>query len=664
MSRNKYLEVAKARFIQLINSVWLFPVCLLLAVLMLTGFKISGTSVGVYNGFLYGESKPDPDLLFGEPRGIRSDEWLFMTQLTAAQSESGFPRFNENIGSTGRDMSVIIDVPYREWSVLFKPQNLIFFILPLEHAFAFKWWLLITLLATSLYFLLLRLFKHNRLLSAILATAATFSPFIIWWYQTATVAPVFYGIFLIILTYRIIDSQTIPYIKSRALTSLIYVALLVYLLTAFALIQYPPFQIPIALVVAVIVLGKFLNSFIEHKHSIKSIMPSIAIFAAGGAIAGILVGVFLFTRLDAIKDVAGTVYPGSRIIQSGGLKKYYLFDGFLMPQLQDSTKGASFFNNQSEASNFILLLPFLLIPGFYMTYKDVRNKTTDWVFIGLQFIGVLFMSRMFIPGGNKLYSLLFLDKVPNERLLIGLGFTGLIHTFFIIKKVTPIGPRYNRKHFSVIIYTLLCFGIMALTGWRAKTAYPNFIANEIKIVLLAGAVAVIIYCILTGRKLIGALTLLAFSLSSVILIHPLYKGLGFVSNNPISNTIARKSEPDEVWAVSSDMVFENVAVLRDRDSLSGVQFYPDVTLWRQLGGDKNDLIYNRYAHVLFEAQPTLPESIRLLQPDLFIVQLNCGGFIRENVDFVISSRVLDLGCAHKIETLHFPLKDFHFYKLQ
>src|SRR5687768_15837290 len=97
------------------KSVWLFPLIATACLLMLTVFKISGSSIGIYHSYLYGDTKSDSNLLYGKPQPIRSDEWLVNTQLTIAQSRDDFNRINENI-TYGRDMSLNIDVPYKEWS--------------------------------------------------------------------------------------------------------------------------------------------------------------------------------------------------------------------------------------------------------------------------------------------------------------------------------------------------------------------------------------------------------------------------------------------------------------------------------------------------------------------------------------------------------------------
>src|SRR3989338_3714433 len=161
---------------RLYKSVWLFPAILTVVLLGLTAFRISGSSIGIYHEIFYGKQANDPNLLYGDPQPIRSDEWLVNTQLILAQDANDYQNINENIG-TSRDMSFNIDVPAKDWSAPFKPQNLVFFVLPFEYAFAFKWWVILYLLILAAYFFTLRLFPGKRLLAALAALGFGFSPF-------------------------------------------------------------------------------------------------------------------------------------------------------------------------------------------------------------------------------------------------------------------------------------------------------------------------------------------------------------------------------------------------------------------------------------------------------------------------------------------------------
>src|SRR5882724_2794072 len=97
-------KLAQTRLQAGLNSIWLFPASLLAILVLLTVFKISGSSIGTYYSYFYG-NKPDPALLLNRPRPIRSDEWLVNTQMGLAQKNEGYPRTNYNIGN-GEDMSL------------------------------------------------------------------------------------------------------------------------------------------------------------------------------------------------------------------------------------------------------------------------------------------------------------------------------------------------------------------------------------------------------------------------------------------------------------------------------------------------------------------------------------------------------------------------------
>ena len=171
---------------------WLFPGLVISLLIGLSVMQLSGSSVGVYDSF-FGRSTPD--LVNGQPRTVRSDEWMVTTPLTAAQQAEQFPTTNQDIGE-GQDMSLVVDVPYADWSSLFKPQNWAFFWLPLDMAFAFKWWSLAALLLLAVYSFVLFFAPQRYLLAALISLAFLFSPFIQWWYQSITVLPIAYGLLM------------------------------------------------------------------------------------------------------------------------------------------------------------------------------------------------------------------------------------------------------------------------------------------------------------------------------------------------------------------------------------------------------------------------------------------------------------------------------------
>lgn len=644
------------------RSVWFFPIILFVLVCFLSALKISGTSIGIYHQALFGEKSHDSNLIFGEPRQIRSDEWLVNTQMTLAQKNNNYQKINKNIGS-GKDMSVIVDVPYKEWSVLLKPQNLVFFVLPFEQAFAFKWWFFLFLLISSVYFLSLRIVgKEKKLFSILFSLAVGFSPFIFWWYQTITLATISYGILIFILVLRIIDREKALSLKSQKLSDGLHVLALTYLLSAFALLIYPPFQIPIILSVALLTIGYLLQKGFGKKKYTKQLLKRLSLLLISGVFSLLVTGLFVSTRKEAINSITHTIYPGSRSVSSGGFNFLHLFDGFLMPRLPDPIKGVNFFDNQSEASNFILLLPFLIIPGLILLIYEYRTtKIINWLLLITEIVALILIARLFIPFGDEFYKLLFLDKVPHKRLLLGLGFVGIIQLLIIIKSLQKVEITLKKLALLGFVYTFICFLALVVVGFDAIQHNPLFITNKLKVVFLAGAFSSIIFLFIIKRFVLAAALMLCFSFVSVYQIHPLYRGVGFENTAKISEVI-QSSEKDSVWVGAENIMLENIAIVYGRKSISGVEFYPDVKFWKSLDPDK-EYIYNRFAHILFQDKSQMPEKVRLVQSDLFYVQISCDDFVRQNIDYIITVNKIDHSCVQLYKTIEYPTATLHTYKI-
>jgi len=240
------------RYFNLINKVWYFPLVLTLGLFLFTIFQINGSSMGIYHNILYNGQK-DPNVILGSPRAIRSDEFVVNTQMSISQYNNHFKQLNPSVGN-GENVSVILDAPYKDWSELFKPHNLPFFVLPFGMAFAMKWWLMAYFFLLSCYFFILIFLPKKYLLASLLSIAFFFSPFIQWWYQFLTLGSIYYSLFICILFVYLINSK-------NKLTTILTSIGIGYLLVCFALIFYPPFQIPCLFAVAIFCLGYLLQKF-------------------------------------------------------------------------------------------------------------------------------------------------------------------------------------------------------------------------------------------------------------------------------------------------------------------------------------------------------------------------------------------------------------------
>jgi len=662
--RNKRTETKYSWFGKLSKSIWLFPVLCTIVLLLLTAFKISGSSIGIYNDMLYGPGHKDNHLLLNKPRSIRSDEWVWNSQMIMAQANNRFDRINPNLGR-GQDMSLIIDVPYKDWSAIFRPQNLVFFILPFQNAFAFKWWMMAFLLVIGCYFFVLYLLPKRRLIAASISLALLFSPFIQWWYQYITLAPIYYSFFALTVFMYFLKAKT----RKR---EILLALLLAYLLVCFVLVLYPPFQIACGLTALAFAIGHLINERRELQKN--DLLNRLCYFLGSFIVAGFISLLFIHTRSAAVHSIENTTYPGHRTTQSGGYNFEHLFSGHLDFQLQFSSKADKYqipkngLTNQSEDSNFLLLLPFLLLPSALLIYRDRKAKVP--VDFALLFVNAAFLVAclwLFVPYLSILSRLTLLSRVPENRLIIGLGLLNIFQLVLIMRRLHADKKRFLPNSW-LVVYSILIFATELLLAIHAKNTFPGYIGIY-RSIAFSLPVPVIIYLLLTKRLQLASLGLLAFCIFMTTGVNPLYRGTDIITNSKVSRDIRHIAAIDKGNWASENAYLENFALLNGAHSLSGVYSYPQLGIWRQVSGaDPN--IYNRYAHVTFnfyrdDAQQ-IPTKVELSGGDHFgIFTEPCSSFMKNNnVRFLITSSPLNnnASCAHLIDRINYPASQVLIYR--
>jgi len=657
---------AKTQFNTFLRGIWLFPAVLAVILIFLTAFKISGSSIGIYHSYFYGKSS-DPALLLNKPRAIRSDEWLSNTQMDLAQKNAGYPKVNHNIGN-GQDMSLILDVPYKDWSMIFKPHSLVFFLLPFDYAFAFKWWIIGYLLIISVYFFVLFFLPKRRLLASVLALSVFFSPFIQWWYQYITLGPIYYSLFLLLAFMYLVRSKSK---KQSAWLGL----LITYLLVCFALVQYPPFQISCALVSLLFVAGYLID---QRALIRKETLYKAGVLLAACVATGIIILGFLGTRHAAFEATKNTAYPGRRNVASGRYDPVHLFSSQLALPLQLTRKAEVYFfppggiANQSESSDFIETIEFLVVPSTLLLMAGYKYKRkVDWPLLSTVLLFVLLMVRLFDTHFSGFFKLILLNKVPQNRLVIGLGLLGIINLVLLIRNLA------KNKDFSfpvafVLPYSLLCLLFEIHMGTQVQKFAPAFISTH-WLWLLSIPIPVMVYALLRKRFVLASSILLVFSIASAGAVHPLYRGTGVLTNTALSKDIRSLSRTDHKRWVTEGIMLENFASANGARSLSGVYPYPQLSLWQPLDPLKTQQdTYNRYAHIDFKVDrdpnKDIGASLELRGGDNIVVNTEaCNSFLKkEDVGFILTDSALDTSnsCATLVDTVKYPSNSFFIYRLR
>lgn len=624
---------------RLLGSVWLFPAILFVLVCILSALRISGSSLNVYDQLLQYRAGNE-NVIYGEPQTVRSDEWLVNTPFIVSQSENNFPVVNKDAVNE-QDVSLGVDVPYREWSTLFKPQNLSFFVLPLENAFAFKWWFIGFVLAVSVYLFVLFLLPKRRLVASILALFTLMSPFVQWWYQSGTLLPIAYTLLSVMVAYKITQSRDT---HKRILLS----ALLAYLLACFALILYPPYLI----VCAGVGLLLFLSIYLGNGHKINELLKNKTWIYFSVVVVSVLAVVFLFLiqHKEAVSAISSTTYPGNRSIPAGYISFMSLLIWPLEHTLLDQNNLKSYGDNQSELSRFLLfgvaLVPFLgykLYVAFRKSKPLKDQKLLTYLLIGSIIPLALLSVRAFIPYGDRAYKFFQIDGILPARLLIGVGIINLI--LIIIALRLPSTAWQGRKSlidkpaFAVFAYTFV-IGEISLLGVKTYYHPPSVGLLEVTgISLLIAIIVSLISCRVMACRYIGLSVMLVYSIALSFPVNPLYRGSGALTESDTAKQIrAINNYDDSVW-ISTKTTLNPLIIASGAKALSGVQIYPKNEVWKEYFPGEEE-VYNRYAHITYRLDDSIDKrSIQLAQPDAFEISLSsCDQFLKdENVNYILAA---------------------------
>jgi hypothetical protein len=653
--RRDFKALLRRSYRKLIGSVWLFPLILTILLLGFTGLKVSGSSLEIYR-YILGDPQ-GRSLIANQPEAIRSDEWLVATQMTIAQKHDNFQEVNKNIGN-GQDMSLSGGIPYKDWSTFFHPENWLFFVAPFNYAFAFKWWLMAYVLMLSCYFFVLAILPNKRLLAAMLSVFLYFSPFVQWWYQLATLGSIFYPLILGILFIYMLRAKTL---RSRLLlaTSITYSAV------AFALVLYPPFMIAVSFVVGMACLGYLIEQRGQFD-STKALLKRLLWVLVPLVLSGLIVGIFLLTRSDAVHAINNTVYPGRRISPGGGFGISRLFSGFLDVQLQNAHRFIYYKYNQSENSNFLLVAPFLFLPSLYLLYKKYKkNKSTDWPLLLVNLTLLLLMVRFFSTILDPLFKFVFFTKVPSQRLLIGLGVLNILQIVFFIRHAKDL--KRVPKHWLIAAYSLCVLIIEAGLALWTHHDFPGYVGVA-KCLLLALPIPVAVYLLLRRKFALGVALLMVFSVYSTYKVNPLYHSTAPLTDTSITTAIKNVGGHSNGKWIAESLYYENFPQMVGVPSLSGVYDYPQLSIWKNLP-PHNSSIYNRYAHVVFvidhQGTGNFKTHLQLVQDDTFVVVTEpCSSFLRQNnVQFILAQAPIYNSCVSLVQQVPYPNQTFFIYHI-
>ncbi len=579
---------------------WAFPASVGLVLTLLTAVSVSGSSIGILSApppvttetVVTGDQ--DPDLLWGQPRPIRSDEWAVGTPLAVGQSRGGFPS-QPWVGLTPTDLGAFsYSTPYWGWPTIAKPHTWGYLLLAEQRGLAWAWWFPLALAVIGVYWLLL-LITDRPSLSAGLAILAGFTPYAAWW--TSPTPALFIGFASMAAALFLIAVRS-----GRAWVRLLTGAASGYFLAALLIVLYPPWSLSAALVVSALIFGLLIDARPEWPGVLQ---------ALGGLLlaAGVLLFVWYAEVAEELALISGTVYPGQRVSQAGEgtLRELFSASTNLYAAVTDSQPVAS---NQSQASSsWVPLAVVALLGVLFVLFARPREPALPrwpvgrWTLVTQGAVLVLLLAWSQWPSfPQTLGELTLLTRIPGYRAPMAIGFSALLLVACMGQLRLTRVPR-SAMAVIAILGIILSAGV---AWWSATQLYVAMGAGWLLVVVAGGALMAATFAAVAldtfWRVLLPVAA--AYGIVSFALVNPLYRGVGPLHDDPVARIAAEYAQDNPNSRAITLGGRELPALVRGggMEVLSGTTPYPNVDFWESVapGGES---LWNNYRNYTWVYDP-------------------------------------------------------------
>lgn len=571
-----------------------FSIGLFASFCILVGSGVSGSSLGLGLN-ASGIIQHDGQLLIGENRAIRSDEWEVITPMAISQKfhQPAWPVVNKNIGVDGQNMMVIgmTGVPVSHISSFAKPATWGFFVFDLRRALAWYWWFPFFACFSALWVLLLRMFKLEWRLAALLSLAFSMAPYSVvfsGWPSYAAFFPIF-GIVLADLCLR----------SRRICVTLPLGVLLGLCMSGFVLVLYPAWQISLSYLLIPLAFVWFFNQR-------RSLYCGPAQWLAGGLAILVCIGLLFAWWKDAAEAVLAiraTFYPGQRLAEAGGdIDVWFLIKGLLTPVLMYAPPRLA---SAVDASYFWVLLP---LGGALVYAWRILGRAPLISVLPVAYVGLV-LWFMYFGFSPMLARWTLWGSSTTFRQDVGLGLAQTVLLAWLIGAVHQ-GSEYKfqlSRRWAVV----LC----ALTVWAAGYAFshvPPAISNLFSPVflLLSGlALASASYWLLRGHYRLFVGLYCGWMLIAAVPFNPLVQApASLVLDARLKHQLMASSTMEHSdfrrVAVVGPRVWSMVLPATGIPVVNTVFYYPPRSFWQSLDPEgSKSLIHNRYQRLLLSIAP-------------------------------------------------------------
>lgn len=628
---------------------------------VLIGARITTSHTGIFRG----DSSEHSQVLIGEPRQERSDEFLRGSPLVISglRGNSAGERTPFEITNTlSSDADKFSFINLNNWLVT--PDILLTralsFLLPLEQAFAANWWAshLLLFLAFPLWIRLM----GGRLSASVLtcigiafaAPSAWFSYLPLLLTANATA-----GFACLILSFKKFSIPKVPWIAR------IFPAIFVFMASKFlfTVAQYPPWGFPILLVVGGITLGWMF----ENKLVFKRLRLWVFVVTSGVFVTA----VNFWANRSIYRAVLSTIYPGQRRATGASGETPFMGGALSWMMQTDYARKSGFTNPEMAYGPTILLVAAAALLVFAWSRKDNTRGVLPST------LGFFFASTVVIWGQSTWPELLTkfnpLILVPGPRASMIVSILALIligHAVSTFAFQAP-WPQFNQK---IAAMALVMFLIAAM--WSAEDVEwlrLNFFGN---VAPWKGFFSLVISSLIVAfffairRRIVTLAMLTALIVMGSIVVNPWTIGLGPLNSSQAVNTVQSlsKQNPSGRWATTG-FYLDALMMSSGVPELSGQQYAaPDKATWGRIDPQSNfEEFWNRgQAYINFQLSPGQGFTIWNPSPDVIqIVGDPCDPrFQVLKLEFYVTQDAVKSNCIVNVGTFNWNLIPTYVYQIE
>ena len=618
----------------------------------------------------------DTDVILGISRQIRSDEFGTFTPMTFAQymdPQGKFQYFSSVIRGDKTDVFITYGQPVLSLLMVFRPFQLGYLFLNVEHGMAFFWCgRLIVLLMVSFEFARL-LTEDDRRLSVIYALMLALAPAVQWWFAVNGFVEMLIAAQLsIVLLNRYLDLN--KGISDRTdeedisfgrivLYKFIYAAGIMLSAGMFVFTLYPAWMVPMAYLIIALIIWQLYSYKTTRTNKIAT---DICIVIIMTAILGISVYTVYTKSHDAINAIMNTAYPGKRFETGGGALKH-LFN--YASEIWYAHRGASPYYNVCESAYFIDLFPLGHL--LYIVYM-LKNKKTDALTNVLFAVSLILFIYIVIGVPEIIAKLTGLGYSTANRALVVFSLISMMILFRTVhvmrKENVTEEEKVEKKASRQIIYLAAAFILAALSILITRSINPGYWSIKLLIgsfvVISLLVYSFIVYSADNGNTVLtkAVLCIIFFMVFFTgILVNPVRLGVRSVENLPELDKAYEISLSDRsaLWIVEgAKYPVTNALLLKGIRTVNSTNVYPDLDRWKLID-DSYDKIYNRYAHIEVEYvddssddmglskegsnsnNNMIDQKFELIDQDCFRVYLTYKDLKTLDVGYIFSSSVIE-----------------------